>query len=177
MYNFEKTACLSDNKLLLHLMSVKFDEDSCRFSCRLIDDWRWQKLKKLYLFYALTIRETREGWPLLFVETEENGGLWSRNERGPSLVGSLGSLCRYKRFLFCLGCSISSVQNIFFLAAHFFSLYVSHLPSKLDRQSCRVACLISCVSAHNACHRVHTEWRLPISGVHPFMIENTEYTE
>ncbi len=37
------------------------------------------------------------------VETEENGDLWSTNERGSSLLGLLGSLCRYMRFLFCLG--------------------------------------------------------------------------
>ncbi len=36
-------------------------------------------------------RETREGWPLLTVETEENGDLKSsKSESGPSLVGSLG---------------------------------------------------------------------------------------
>jgi hypothetical protein len=30
--------------------------------------------------------ETREGWPLLTVETEVNGDSKSTNERGPSLV-------------------------------------------------------------------------------------------
>ncbi len=37
-------------------------------------------------------RQTREGWPLLTVETEVNGYRYSRstNERGPSLVGILG---------------------------------------------------------------------------------------
>ncbi len=39
-------------------------------------------------------------------ETEVNGGdAKSTNERCPSLVSSLGSSCRYKSFLFCLGCS------------------------------------------------------------------------
>jgi hypothetical protein len=33
------------------------------------------------------IRETREGWPLLTVETEVNRDSKSANERGPSLVG------------------------------------------------------------------------------------------
>jgi hypothetical protein len=42
--------------------------------------------------------ETREGWPLLTVETEANGDLWSTNERGPSLVGSMGSSCGHKSF-------------------------------------------------------------------------------
>jgi hypothetical protein len=48
---------------------------------------------------------TRERWPLLTVETDVNGDSKSTNERGPYLVGSLGSSCRYKRFLFCLGWS------------------------------------------------------------------------
>jgi hypothetical protein len=51
--------------------------------------------------------ETREWWPLPTVETEANGDSKSRkNERCPSpLVGSLGSSCRFKRLLSCLGCS------------------------------------------------------------------------
>ncbi len=35
---------------------------------------------------------TREGWPLLTVETKENGDSKSTDERGPSLVGLLGLL-------------------------------------------------------------------------------------
>ncbi len=31
-------------------------------------------------------RETREGWPLLIVETEANGDSWRTYERGPFLV-------------------------------------------------------------------------------------------
>ncbi len=50
------------------------------------------------------IRETKEGWPLLTVETEANGDSKSANEKCLSLAGSLGSSCRYKRFLSCLGC-------------------------------------------------------------------------
>jgi hypothetical protein len=46
----------------------------------------------------IVARETREGWPLLTIETESNWALWSTNERGPSLVGSFGSSCQYKRF-------------------------------------------------------------------------------
>ncbi len=71
--------------------------------------------------------ETRDGWPLLTVETEANGDLWSKNESCPSLVGSLGSSCRYKRFLFC------PLQNIFFLTLQTFSFYVSSSLSHLDR--------------------------------------------
>jgi hypothetical protein len=55
--------------------------------------------KNSFLPRAYT-RETREGWPLLTVETEVNGDLKSTNERGPSLVGSLGlsCWCSYNRF-------------------------------------------------------------------------------
>jgi hypothetical protein len=66
--------------------------------------------------YVLS-RDIREGWPLLTVETEVNRDSKSTNERGPSLIGSLDSLCRYNRFLYRLGCA---VQNIIFLIAHFF---------------------------------------------------------
>jgi hypothetical protein len=69
---------------------------------------------KIYVFFLT--RETREGWPLLSVETEAHGDSRSTHERGPSLVGSLGSLCRYKRFLSCIGCSNRpSTKYIFFL--------------------------------------------------------------
>jgi hypothetical protein len=54
--------------------------------------------------FIIQTRQTREEWPLLTVETEANGDLGSTNERGPSLVGSLGLSCRYKRFLSCLCC-------------------------------------------------------------------------
>ncbi len=55
-------------------------------------------------------RENREGWPLLTIETGVNGDSKSTNERGPSLVGSLGLSCRYERF-FVL---IALVHPIFF---------------------------------------------------------------
>jgi hypothetical protein len=35
-------------------------------------------------------RYSREGWPLLTIETEVNGVSKSTNERGHSYVGSLG---------------------------------------------------------------------------------------
>jgi hypothetical protein len=44
-------------------------------------------------------RETREGWPLLTVETEKNGDSKSTTKMGSSMVDSLGLSCRYKRFL------------------------------------------------------------------------------
>ncbi len=61
--------------------------------------------RKTFAWLAgLLLRKTREVWPLLTVETEVNGNskyIW----KGPFLVGLLGLLCRYKRFLFSLGCS------------------------------------------------------------------------
>jgi hypothetical protein len=60
-------------------------------------------------------REAGEGCPLLTVETDANGDSWSINERGPSLTGSFGSSCRYKRFFYlALTALVSPVQNIFF---------------------------------------------------------------
>jgi hypothetical protein len=40
-----------------------------------------------------------------------------------ALVGSLGLLCRYKRFFFSLGCSNWPSANIFFLTVHFFNSF------------------------------------------------------
>jgi hypothetical protein len=62
----------------------------------------------------LLIGETKEEWPLLTFETEAVGDSLSKDERGPSLVGSLGSSCRYKRFLACLRPS----KKYFFLTVH-----------------------------------------------------------
>ncbi len=90
------------------------------------------------LFFS---RETREGWPLLTVETEVNRDSKCTNEKGLSLVGSLclscriqdifssvlaGSVvlsCRYMRFFFSLG----QVQNIFFLTVNFFNSVLGRL--------------------------------------------------
>ncbi len=48
------------------------------------------------------------------VETEVNGDSKSTNEKGPSLDGSFGKSCRYKRLLFCLGCSSRLSTKYFF---------------------------------------------------------------
>ncbi len=61
-----------------------------------------------------TIIETRVVWLLLSVETEGNGDSRSTNDRGPSLVGSLGLSCSYKRLLFCLGWSNRPSKKEFF---------------------------------------------------------------
>ncbi len=67
-------------------------------------------------------RETREGQPLLTVETEANGNSKSTNERDDSLVGLLGLSCWYKRFCFALVTLVSPVKNILF------SLYTFSIP-------------------------------------------------
>jgi hypothetical protein len=87
------------------------------------------------------IKETREGWPMLTVGTEVNGDSKSTNERGPSLVGSLDSLCSYNRFLPCHGCFSQPSTKYKIPHRTLFTLLVPS-PSKLGRQACWVACLI-----------------------------------
>ncbi len=72
----------------------------------------------LNVVYTEETRETREGWPRLSFETEVNGDSKSTNERGLSLVGSLGLSSRYNRFLFCLGCSSRPRTKYFFSCPH-----------------------------------------------------------
>jgi hypothetical protein len=67
----------------------------------------------------------------------------------PSLVGSLGFSCWYKRFLFCLGWSSRPSKKKLFSLPYTILLPLSPSPSKLGRQPCWVACLILCVSALN----------------------------
>jgi hypothetical protein len=70
----------------------------------------------------------REGWPLLTVETEVNGESKSTNERGPSLVGSLGSPCWYMRLLSCLGCSGHPSTKYLFPRHSIFQFMCPHRP-------------------------------------------------
>ncbi len=64
-------------------------------------------------------------WPLLTVETETNGNIWSTNE------GVLPWLVRWahragtRDFYSALAALVSPVQNIIFLNVHFFNLCVS----------------------------------------------------
>jgi hypothetical protein len=64
------------------------------------------------------IREAREGWPLLTVETKVNGNSKSTNKRGPFLVGSLGLLVQ--AIYSALAALVGPEQNIFFLTVHYF---------------------------------------------------------
>ncbi len=108
-------------------------------------------VKRLAIFPSLAgmsltfVLQCRERWLLLAVETEVNGDSGSTDERDPSLVGSLGLSCPYKRFLSYLGSSRPG-SNIL---PHrtLFQFICPPLPSKLDRQPCWVTCLLVCVSA------------------------------
>jgi hypothetical protein len=74
-------------------------------------------------------RKTRKGWPLMTDETEVNGDSKSTNDRGPSLVGSLGLSCRrYKRFCSALAALVGPVQNIFSSPCAI-SMTLSHRPA------------------------------------------------
>jgi hypothetical protein len=70
-------------------------------------------------------RETREGRPLLAVETEANGDLWSTNERRPSLVGSL--VCRAGTRDF--SAALVSPVKTFFTRLTFFHFMCPHRPT------------------------------------------------
>jgi hypothetical protein len=48
----------------------------------------------------------------------------STYERGPSLVGLLGSSCQFTRILSCLGCFSRPSINLFPLIAHYFNSFV-----------------------------------------------------
>ncbi len=79
--------------------------------------------------YRLEQRDYKEGWPLLTVETAMNGDSTSTNDRGPSLVGSLGLLCWLKRFLFSLGCSSRPSKKYFFPHRTQFEFICPHHPA------------------------------------------------
>jgi hypothetical protein len=76
-------------------------------------------------------RESREGWPLLTVETEVHGDSKSINVRGPSLVGFVGlsCQCQYKRFLVSLGCSSQPSTKYFFPRCTLFQCLCPHRPA------------------------------------------------
>jgi hypothetical protein len=72
--------------------------------------------------------ETSEGWPLLIVEAEANGGSRSTLERGPSFVSLTSSFCRYKRFLSCLSCSRGPSTKNLFPHCTIFNFFYLHRP-------------------------------------------------
>ncbi len=68
--------------------------------------------------------ETREGWPLLTIDTKANGDSKSTQVRGPSLVGLLGLSCQYKRFFPALAALVGQIQNSFFLTVRYSNSFV-----------------------------------------------------
>jgi hypothetical protein len=82
--------------------------------------------RRLSPVFREVTRETRKEWPLLTVETEANGDSKCTNERGPSLVGSLGLSCWSKKILFsALAALVGPVKNIIFLTVHYFNSFIS----------------------------------------------------
>jgi hypothetical protein len=73
------------------------------------------------------LKETTERWPLPTIETEVNGDSGSPYEMGPSLVGSLGLSCQYKRFLSCLDCP--SKPNSKYFHRTLFQFVCPHCPA------------------------------------------------
>jgi hypothetical protein len=61
---------------------------------------------------------------LLTVETELKGSSKSTNEKGLSLIGSLGTCAGKLDFCSVLAALVGLVQNIFFLNVHFFNFFV-----------------------------------------------------
>jgi hypothetical protein len=109
-------------------LRMKFNENFFRVS---------RKWKKAYLFQPDKHRDCR-----LLIKTEVNGDSKRTNERGPSLVGLLGSSCRYMRLLFSIGSSGKPSSQIFFSSLYTISIYVSPSTNNLGRgKSCRAACL------------------------------------
>jgi hypothetical protein len=74
---------------------------------------------------SIATRETREGWPLLTGEIDENRDSKSTNERG-SFVGWFVGLvdAGTRDFYPALNALINPVQNILFLIVHYFNLCV-----------------------------------------------------
>jgi hypothetical protein len=84
--------------------------------------------------------QTRQGWPLLTVETEANGDSRSTYKRDPSLVGLLGSVVPVQEIFV-----LPWLLNIFFfLTVHYFTLFVlfaqnaghTVLPCRLSLKMC-----------------------------------------
>jgi hypothetical protein len=95
------------------------------------------------------VRETREGWPQLTVETVVNEDSKSTNDKAPFLV-MVRWACRAGTRDFCPALTdLVGPEKITFFPHHsLFQFFFPHCPcSKLGRQPCCVACLLVCVSA------------------------------
>jgi hypothetical protein len=91
-------------------------------------------------------RETREGWPLLTVETEMKRDSKSTKARKRSFTWSVRWACYAGTRDFCsaLAALVGLAQNIF-SSPYIISIPLSPSPSKLGRQPCWVACLSMCL--------------------------------
>ncbi len=86
-------------------------------------------------------KETREGWPLLTVETKVNGDTKRTNKRCHFLGWFVVLVVPVQEILFCLGCSSRPSTKFQF---QFLCPYSAQQAG--DRQPCWVACLLVCVS-------------------------------
>ncbi len=64
-------------------------------------------------------------WPLLTVETETNGNLWSTNEGVLPWLVRCAHRAGKRDFYPALAALVSPVENIFFLTLHYFNLCIS----------------------------------------------------
>ncbi len=115
-------------------------------------------LYSIYPFatYGLTPERPKSG-PMLTVETEVNGDSKSTNQRGPSLVGSLGPSCHYaiiRDFYPAFASLVSSVQNIF-CSPFTISIYVSPL-APIAQQAGRA--VVQDRLSLNMCLRLRKTW-------------------
>ncbi len=83
---------------------------------------------------------------MLTVETEANGDSKSTNERGPSLVVRWDFHVGARDFCPALAALVGPVLKIFFFSLYTISIHLSPSPSKLGRQSFRVADLLMHIS-------------------------------
>ncbi len=92
-------------------------------------------------------RETREGWPLLTVETElQSMGTQRVQMKGSFLCWFVGLVVPVQDF-FVQPCLLQSAQyKIFFSSPYIISIHLSPSPNKLGRQSCWITCFLVCVS-------------------------------
>ncbi len=99
------------------------------------------------------------------------GGRMEYKWKRSSLVSSMGSLCRYKRFYPCLSCSSQPSTKYFFPHLTTFSLYVSQSPSNLGRQACRVAYLLLCISGPPFVYR--QRWKCIKSNIYLWLMKGS----
>ncbi len=124
----ESTLTLCQSRLYPLVRDFGFGLWLYHFSCTVV----W-----VYCIPVYTYRETREGCPLLTVETDIVWGLKEYQCKG-SFLGWF-------------------VQNIFFLT-YTISIPLSPSPSKLGRQPCWVACLLVSVSGCSRNDQYHTSF-------------------